>query len=61
MYRETFAKVTIEILDPMVLQIKKDMKTTFTERLGVVGKKLKQLIDIDVMIVDKFIFIKVEH
>ena len=38
-YRETFAKVTIEILDPMVLQIKKDTKTTFTERLGVVGMR----------------------
>ena len=36
-YRETIAKVTIEILDPMVLQIKKDVSSTFTSRLGVVG------------------------
>ena len=36
-YKETIAKVTIEILDPMVLQIKKDVSSTFTSRLGVVG------------------------
>ena len=39
-YKETIAKVTIEILDPMVLQIKKDVRTTFTDRLGVVGMKI---------------------
>ena len=42
MYRETIAKVTIEILDPMVMQIKKDTRTTFTERLAVVGKIIKR-------------------
>ena len=36
-YKETIAKVTIEILDPMVLQIKKDVRTSFTDRLDVVG------------------------
>ena len=39
-YKETIAKVTIEILDPMVLQIKKDVSSTFTSRLGVVGMNL---------------------
>ena len=38
-YKEMIAKVTIEILDPMVLQIKKDVSSTFTSRLGVVGVK----------------------
>ena len=42
-YKETIAKVTIEILDPMVLQIKKDVRTTFTDRLGVVGMKMKSI------------------
>ena len=38
MYRESIAKVSLEILDPKVLQIKKDVRTTFTDQLGVVGK-----------------------
>ena len=37
-YKENIAKVTLEILDPKVLQIKKDITATFTDRLGVVGK-----------------------
>ena len=36
-YKESIAKVTLEILDPKVLQIKKDVSATFTDRLGVVG------------------------
>ena len=36
-YKENIAKVTLEILDPKVLQIKKDVSATFTDRLGVVG------------------------
>ena len=39
-YKETIAKVTIEILDPMVLQIKKDIRTTFTQQLGAVGRNI---------------------
>ena len=46
-YRETIAKVTLEILDPMVLQIKKDVRTTFTDRLGVVGRKREGCIPIN--------------
>ena len=38
MYRENIAKVTVEIMAPDVLQIKKDIKTTFTQQLGVIGK-----------------------
>ena len=38
MYRESIAKVSLEILDPKVLQIKKDVRTTFSDQLGVVGK-----------------------
>ena len=36
-YKESIAKVTLEILQPMVLQVKKDVRATFTERLGVAG------------------------
>ena len=38
-YTESIAKVTLEILQPMVLQVKKDVRATFTERLGVAGKQ----------------------
>ena len=38
-YKENMAKVTLEILEPMVMQVKKDVRTTFTERLGVAGRK----------------------
>ena len=40
MYKETIAKVTVEILEPMVMQIRKDKKTSFTEQIGVVGMKV---------------------
>ena len=36
-YKENIAEVTLEILQPMVLQVKKDVRATFTERLGVAG------------------------
>ena len=42
-YKQDIAKVTLEILDPNVLRIKKDLKTTFASRLGVFGKNIQLL------------------
>ena len=37
-FRQDFAKVTIEITDPKVMKIVKDIKISFYDQLGVFGK-----------------------
>ena len=36
-YRENVAKVTVEIVGPDVMVLEKDIKTSFTQRLGIIG------------------------
>ena len=39
-YKQNIAKVTLEILDPRVVRMKKDLKVTFSSQLGVFGREL---------------------
>ena len=36
-YRENVAKVTLEIVGPDVMRMEKDIKTSFTQKLGIIG------------------------
>ncbi len=36
-YQRDFAKLTIHIADPEVLQIKKDLRVRFVDQLGIIG------------------------
>ena len=39
-YKNKVAKVTLQIAEANVLEIKQDVRVTFTEKLGVIGEKL---------------------
>ena len=39
-YKNNVAKLTLQIAKAKILQIKKDLKMTFPEKLGVIGKKI---------------------
>ena len=36
-YRENVAKVVVEIVGPDVMRLEKDINTTFTQKLGIIG------------------------
>ena len=36
-YRENVAKVIVEIVGPDVMRLEKDINTTFTQKLGIIG------------------------
>ena len=38
-YQQEFAKLTVQIVDPNVMQIKKDVRVTFADQLAVIGVK----------------------
>ena len=38
-YKNNVAKLTLQIAEANVLQIKQDIRVTFTDKLGVIGKK----------------------
>ncbi len=38
-YRNSIAKLTVQIADPEVVQLKKDIRISFADQLGVVGEK----------------------
>ena len=40
-YKNNVAKVTLQIAEANVLQIKQDIRVTFTDKLGVIGEKMK--------------------
>ena len=38
-YKNNVAKVTLQIAEANVLQIKQDIRVTFTDKLGVIGER----------------------
>ena len=39
-YKNNVAKVTLQVAEANVLQIKQDIRVTFTDKLGVIGEHL---------------------
>ena len=45
-YRENVAKVTVEIVGPDVMRMEKDIKASFTQKLGIIGIVSQVITDI---------------